>query len=281
MSVTWYSDEPPPDHDVPGWAWPLVLVRIVLLVALIAPCFLLLLTVRSIEKPLSGLRRPVSPWITYFVCRGALLIIGLKLVLRGQPMEGRGAIVANHSSWLDIFVLNATDCVYFVSKVEVASWAGIGALAKATGTVFITRDRKDAKSQADLFETRLLAGHRLLFFPEGTSTDGLRVLPFKSTLFAAFFAPSLRDEIRVQPVSVTYHAPSGQDPRFYGWWGDTGFGEHLLAVLASTRLGRIEVAYHAPLRVSEYADRKALAQAGEAAVRDDHGHANTLATAAS
>ena len=86
----------------------------------------------------------------------------------------------------------------------------------ATGTVFIKRDPSQARQQTQVFQDRLLAGHRLLFFPEGTSTDGQRVLPFKPTLFQAFFAPGLRDEISIQPVSVIYHAPPGEEPRFYG-----------------------------------------------------------------
>jgi lyso-ornithine lipid O-acyltransferase len=106
-----------------------------------------------------------------------------------------------------------------------------------------------------------------MFFPEGTSTDGQRILPFKSTLFAAFFAPDLRDLVQVQPVTVIWRAPSGADPRFYGWWGDMEFGGHLLSVLASPRQGSVEVVYHHPLRVADFPDRKALALACEGAVR--------------
>jgi lyso-ornithine lipid O-acyltransferase len=143
-------------------------------------------------------------------------------------MRERGAVVANHSSWMDIFALNARKRVYFVSKAEVARWPGIGWLARATGTVFINRDPKEARAQQTVFEARLKAGHKLLFFPEGTSTDGQRILPFKSTLFGAFFAPDLRDILWVQPVTVIYTAPPGEDPRFYAWWGDMSFGGHLL-----------------------------------------------------
>ena len=112
--------------------------------------------------------------------------IGLRMSVRGTPMSHPGAVVANHSSWLDIIVLNAAKRVFFVSKAEVSSWPGIGFLANITGTVFIRRERRDSKLQKNLFQTRLGLGHKLLFFPEGTSTDSLRVLPFKSTLFAAF-----------------------------------------------------------------------------------------------
>jgi 1-acyl-sn-glycerol-3-phosphate acyltransferase len=112
-----------------------------------------------------------------------------------------------------------------------------------------------------------LAGHKLLFFPEGSSTDGMRVLAFKSTLFQAFFSQKLEHAIHVQPVSVIYEAPKGQDPRFYGWWGDMDFGTHLVRVLAVRHQGRVRVVYHAPARVDAFADRKALAAWAEAQVR--------------
>jgi lyso-ornithine lipid O-acyltransferase len=228
------------------------------------------LLVRLAEWPLCGQRRPVTPYITQGVCKAAFAILRLPLVVRGQPMRGVGAIVANHSSWLDVFALNAADRVYFVAKSEVAGWPGIGWLARATGTVFIRRKVVDAKRQQALFERRLHAGHRLLFFPEGTSTDALRVLPFKSTLFAAFTAYHLKDDLCVQPVTVIYHAPSGHDPRHYGWWGDMDFAPHLVVTLAARRQGRVEVVFHDPLHVARFTDRKALAAACEAAVRSAH-----------
>nr|WP_153749174.1 lysophospholipid acyltransferase family protein [Rhodovulum strictum] len=230
-------------------------------------CLGLLLLVRLVERPLFGWHRPVTPFITQFVCRMAFVILGMRHSVRGRQMRERGAVVANHASWLDIFALNAKKRIYFVSKSEVAGWPGIGWLARATGTVFINRDRREAKAHSTLFEDRLKANHKLLFFPEGTSTDGLRVLPFKTTLFAAFFTPELRDILHIQPVSVIYTAPPGQHPAFYGWWADMGFGAHLLAVLAARPQGRVELVYHAPLRVADYPDRKALARACEEAVR--------------
>jgi 1-acyl-sn-glycerol-3-phosphate acyltransferase len=231
----------------------------------------LLLVLRLVERPLFGLNRPVTPWITRAVCRAALVILGLRLEVRGRPMRARGALVANHGSWLDIFVLNACDRIYFVSKSEVAGWPGIGWLARATGTVFIARKGAEALAQKAVFEARLRAGHRLMFFPEGTSTDGLRVLPFKPTLFAAFFEDGLRDILHIQPVTLRYHAPPGADPRFYGWWGGMAFGPHLLTLLAAPRRGRAEVVFHPPLAVADFAGRKALAAACEAAVRGGMG----------
>ncbi|MBC7138335.1 MAG: 1-acyl-sn-glycerol-3-phosphate acyltransferase [Defluviimonas sp.] len=264
--VTWRAETPPAAPRIGALGWLLVAARAPLLALVTYGGLVLLLVLRLPERAAFGLGRPVTPFIAQGVCRAALAILGIGLDVRGRPMQGRGGIVANHSSWLDIFTLNACDRVYFVSKAEVARWPGIGWLARATGTLFIARDPREARAQQDLFEARLRAGHRLLFFPEGTSTDGRRVLPFKPTLFAAFFSDGLA-ELQIQPVTVIYHAPRGEDPRFLAWWGDMAFGPHLLRLLASRRRARAEVIFHAPLAVADFAGRKPLCAAAEAAVR--------------
>jgi len=270
---SWNSDDAPDPIELGVLGWGLVVLRGLPLAILVFGGLMILLMVRLIERPLYGVRRPITPFISQFVCRHAFRILGIGFRASGELMTQRGAVVANHSSWLDIFALNARKRVYFVSKAEVANWPGIGWLARATGTVFIERDRKKAREQTKLFEERLSGGHKLLFFPEGTSTDNLRVLPFKSTLFAAFFTDELRDFMYVQPVSVIFHAPKGQPDRFYGWWGDMDFAPHLLKTLGARRQGSVELIYHAPARVSDFANRKELASYCEEAVR----HAHSLA----
>lgn len=273
--MTWGGDIDPPRVAIVPSRWPVIGVRLCLLVPLLCTGLAVMLVLRLIERPLFGLRRPVTPFVTQGVCRLALMIVGVRVKVRGRPMTKPGAIVANHASWLDIFVLNAADRVYFVSKAEVAAWPGIGWLARATGTVFIRRDRRDSALHKLLFEARLRAGHRLLFFPEGTSSDSLRVLPFKSTLFEAFFAPALREFLYIQPVSVAYHPPQGQDRRLYGWWGNMDFGAHLLVVLAQARRGQVDLVFHPALEVAAFPDRKQLAMAAQTAVQQgfDAAHA--------
>jgi 1-acyl-sn-glycerol-3-phosphate acyltransferase len=270
MSQTWDSNQSPDPVIIGPLGWVRVVVRGLILGTLVFGCLILLLLVRLIERPLFGLHRPVTPHITQFVCRNAFRVLGMGFSTRGALMKQRGAVVANHTSWLDIFALNARKRVYFVSKSEVAGWPGIGWLARATGTVFIERNPKRARQQTELFEERLMAGHKLLFFPEGTSTDGLRVLPFKTTLFAAFFNDHLHNDMFIQPVTVIYRAPEGEPDRFYGWWGDMDFASHLLKTLAAPRQGTVELIYHAPLRVADFPDRKALATAAGAMVRAGH-----------
>ena len=226
-----------------------------------------LLVLRLIEAPLFAPRRPITPFVTQWVCRVTFPILGMLRVVHGTPLQGPGAMVANHGSWLDVFALNAAARIYFVAKSEVHGWAGIGWLARATGTVFIARRGMEARDHKDLLEQRLKDGHQLLFFPEGTSTDARRILPFKSSLFAAFMDPDLAPTLLIQPVTVVYRPPAGIDPRFYGWWGDMGFAEHLLQVLAAARQGMVEVTYHDPVAVADFADRKALARHCESVIR--------------
>jgi lyso-ornithine lipid O-acyltransferase len=159
------------------------------------------------------------------------------------------------------------DRVYFVSKAEVAAGpASAGWRGRRAPSSLRARAPRPRKQQA-LFERRLKAGHRLLFFPEGTSTDSIRMLPFKSTLFAAFFSDELRDALHVQPVSIVYHAPGGADVRFYGWWAQMDFGSSLARILAQPRQGRIEVFFHESVAINAFADRKALSAHCERVIR--------------
>ena len=255
--------------------WGIAILRVVPMFVVIFGGLSILLLLRIFEKPLFGHNRPVTPFLTQAVCKISLRILGIKHHIVGRPMTNTGAVVANHSSWLDIFTLNAAQRVYFVSKSEVAAWPGIGWLARATGTVFIKRDRRQAKLQRDVLSSRLQAGHKLLFFPEGTSTDGRQVLPFKSTLFAALFEQNLKSDIHVQPVSVVYKAPKGCDERFYGWWGDMAFDTHFLLTLSTWRQGRVEVIFSPPVAIAEFSSRKELSKHLEIQVSSAHQQATS------
>lgn len=264
--TTWGYDQPDRLDPAPGgWRLAVAALRGGLIVLVLVLGLALLLLLRLVERPLFGLHRPWTPFITQAVCRAALRIMGLRLRIEGQALRGPGAVVANHTSWLDIFVLNATQRVYFVSKDDVRGWPGIGILARATGTIFIRRDRREAAFQAKLLEQRLQAGHRLLIFPEGTSTDGRRLLPFRAALFGAFAGAGVPG-MQVQPLSVCYTAPAGKEPRFFGWWGPQGFADSLIRVLAAVPQGRVTVVQHPPVAVEGTA-RKALAAQCEQAVR--------------
>ena len=159
----WLQDRMRPVEITP-LGWLRVIWRGAVLGGLTYGGLVVLLALRLVERPLFGEARPWTPHITQGVCRAAFAILRIGYVMRGEPMTTPGAMVANHASWLDIFSLNAAARVYFVAKSEVAAWAGIGWLARATGTVFIARKGGQAKRQQEMLEARLRAGHALLFF---------------------------------------------------------------------------------------------------------------------
>jgi len=203
--------------------------------------------------------------------RLGLGLCGLRLRVEGRPVSA-GALVANHSSWLDILALRAVRLVYFVAKSEVADWPGVGFITRVTGTVFIERKRAEAKRQEEVLLERIAARQVLCIFPEGTSTDGLRVLPFKSSLFSAFFHEDHGADVLVQPVSLRYVRGRADLPEsFYGWWGTMGFESHIWDVLCRSRRGEVRVVFHEPVRAADFRDRKALAE--HCARRVGEGHA--------
>jgi 1-acyl-sn-glycerol-3-phosphate acyltransferase len=267
VSVTWRGLPSPPPRALAPRDRLRVARRLALLALAIGATLAAFLPVRALERPLHGARRPWTPRIKRAGFRVTLAILGVRWRATGRPFRGLGAQVANHTGWLDIWALNAASEVTFVSKAEVRQWPVMGWMAAVSGTVFISRRRGEAASQQAMLAERLAAGDTLAFFPEGTSTDGRRVLPFKSTLFATFLAPGL-EAARVQPVTLAYRAPEGERADLYGWWGDMSLVPHLVEVLAVPRRGEVEIVFHEPVAVRDHPDRKALAALCEAAVRD-------------
>ena len=237
------------------------------MLALIYGALLVFFVVRICELPWG---RPVTPRITKAVCRGCLRILGIGLKQQGDALQRPGAVVSNHASWLDIFTLSASQPACFVARRDVGNWFGIGILARATGSVFIERDPRQAAKQCKDLANRLACGDKVLIFPEGTSTDGMRVVQFKSTLFAAFFEPDTRDRLYIQPVTLRYFPPTGEDPRLYAWWGDMDFGPHLWSILTAPSGGVAKLILHPPEKVGNFANRKVLARHCEAVVAQGH-----------
>lgn len=264
--MNWMEDELAAPPTTMG-TWVRFAARGAVFISICAICLLILVVLRQFERLIWGARRPLTSYLVQFVCRCFFGVTGIRHKVSGTPMVEKGVVVSNHSSWIDIFSLAVAKRIFYVSKAEVRGWPGIGILARATGTIFINRDRREAKLHQQVLSERLRLGHKLLFFPEGTSTDSIHILPFKTTLFASLFDPELHDTMYVQPVTLVYRAPKDQDRRFYGWWGDMGFGEHLVTVFGARHQGMVEVIYHPALKVEDFADRKALSHACEALVR--------------
>ncbi len=236
------------------------------------PLFLVLRGVDALAERVAG--RPVlglGPAVVQVWAAQALPALGLAYVQHGTPMRTGGAYVANHSSWIDIVALQRAAAPFLVSKAEVRAWPGIGFIGHAIGTMFIDRRPAESKRQEAELLARLSRGDRMAIFPEGTSTDGQRLLPFKSALFGVFFAPELDGRVAVQPVTIRYRPPSGLPAAFYGWWGDMAFADHIRDVMARSRGGVVELTFHPPLAPSGTAGRKALAERAAAAVREGFG----------
>ncbi|GEO38435.1 1-acyl-sn-glycerol-3-phosphate acyltransferase [Skermanella aerolata] len=192
-------------------------------------------------------------------------ILGFQVDVAGQPAaEGPTLVVSNHSSYLDIIVLGSLIRGSFVAKTEVGGWPFFGLLAKLQHTVFVDRKVRNAGVHRDDIKSRLEAGDTLILFPEGTSSDGNRTLPFKTALFSVASLKVDGRPVMVQPVSVTAvdldGIPLGRSMRpFYAWYGDMELAPHLWQMV---RLGRItiRVEFHEPVTVERFGSRKALAE---------------------
>lgn len=277
--MTTWNGHPPPDLPPAGPVGRLAgLLRLAAFLAATALALGPFLAGRSL-RGWFGRRVTFHFRIAQIWSRLGLWLCGLRWTVRGQPVAA-GALVANHASWLDICALRAVGLMYFVAKSEVADWPLAGFIARITGTIFIERNRNHAKQQEEVLRQRIAHDQLLIFFPEGTSTDGLRVLPFKSSLFSAFFVDHQAADLWVQPVTLRYTpAPgSGLPPDMYGWWGDMELGAHVWAVMCRSFGGSAEVIFHQPVRPADFPDRKALARhcwsevARELAGSGPHGH---------
>lgn len=207
-------------------------------------------------------------------------LVGIRVVRRGEPYrKGACLIVANHTSWLDIPVIASLEPCSFVAKSEVAGWPFFGTLAKLQRTVFVERERRTRTTHSrNEIHSRIAEGDRLVLFPEGTSSDGNRVLPFKSALMSVAQLTIVNgeedreDDLVVQPLSVAYTKlygmPMGRYFRpFFAWYGDMELFPHLWEAFS---LGPIEVIaeFHEPVTIREIGNRKALAAYCEARCRE-------------
>jgi 1-acyl-sn-glycerol-3-phosphate acyltransferase len=227
------------------------------------------------------LDRKLSVAVPFFFHKMLCRILGVRVVVHGRRHRRSAVLfIANHSSWLDIPVMSAVIPASFVAKSEIQGWPIFGFLAKLQRTVFVERERRSRTAESrDVLVQRLEGGDNLILFPEGTSSDGNRILPFKSALFgAAEIEVPRRDGSRgpvvVQPVTVTYTKlqgmPIGRDYRpFFTWFGDMELVPHLLQALGFGPI-TAEVEFHAPLTVAEAGSRKALARHCETVIRAGH-----------
>ena len=204
-------------------------------------------------------------------------LIGVKINIVGKRASHTPLmIVSNHVSWLDISVITASAPVVFIAKQEVAGWPIFGLLAKLQRTVFVNRNQRQKTADVNAeIARRLSGGDPVVLFGEGTSSDGNRVLEFRSALIGATreaVAQGKKDgRVYIQPLSIAYTGllglPLGRQHRpLIAWYGDFELVPHLAAVL---RQGSIDVTltWGAPMEVDGNSDRKTTTRALENEVR--------------
>jgi 1-acyl-sn-glycerol-3-phosphate acyltransferase len=222
-----------------------------------------------------GLRLQRS--IPHFYHRILCTLIGVRIREVGRRSTASPALIlSNHVSWLDICVISALTPVVFVAKSEVAGWPVFGWLAKLQRTIFINRRARHQTGAATReIAGRLLGGDAVVLFAEGTSSDGIRVLPFRSSLVGAIHHAlgnsTHHSHITVQPMSLAYvrfgGVPIGRALRErVAWYGDADLIPHLFHVLSSGAVD-VTVSWGEAVAYDMSADRKAIARDAEKSVR--------------
>jgi 1-acyl-sn-glycerol-3-phosphate acyltransferase len=215
-----------------------------------------------------------------FLCR----LLGIRVRVVGVPVLDRPTLmIGNHTSWADILAIGSVVPVAFVAKSEVRQWPVVGLIAYLQRTVFVDRKRRQQTGDAisDMVQ-RLKENVPVLLFAEGTSSDGNRVLPFRSALVGAVRDASehetLRQGVTIQPLSICYTGvqglPLGRQHRYLtAWYGDLDLMPHLKEVLARGAIDAV-VTFGEPIAPDAQADRKVLTKRLEDTVR--HITATTL-----
>lgn len=199
-------------------------------------------------------------WFARLYWRGVARILGVHVRVIGKRATARPVLfVVNHCSWTDIAALGAVLPACFVAKGDIAHWPVISWIAKLGRTVFVSRSRKTVEREQQILERRMAAGDNIILFPEGTTSDGNRVLPFAAAFLALAFSPA---RPTVQPVTLVYDRLDGlpvrraDRPRI-AWYGDMDLAPHFLQLARHRRL-RATILFGTPVPPGAYESRKAL-----------------------
>jgi 1-acyl-sn-glycerol-3-phosphate acyltransferase len=199
-------------------------------------------------------------------------LLGVRVRVLGAVATGTTGrpvvFVSNHSSWVDVPVAGGILDGRFVAKGDIARWPLVSTIARLGRTVFVSRQRGSTARERDVMRQLLAQGDSLILFPEGTTSDGSRVMPFRSSFFAATEAGNAATPAvlpLIQPVSVVYDRldglPAGRASRpLFAWYGDMDIASHFWRLTQHVGL-RATVLLHAPIEPEHFADRKALSQA--------------------
>lgn len=206
---------------------------------------------------------PAKVWLPLLYWRGCCRCLGLSVRVVGAPMvQGEPVIfVGNHTSWLDIPALGATLPACFIAKGEVGTWPVISVIARLGRTVFVSRKAAGAARENADIRRRLQQGDNLILFPEGTTSDGARVMPFRSAFLAV-----AESEVphRLQPFTLVYDRldflPARRaDRALFAWFGDMELASHFNRIARHRGL-RATLVLHPPIDPKAGLSRKQLAQ---------------------
>lgn len=229
----------------------------------------------SVQWLLDKLHLPGAGAIGVHYYRALCAVLRLRVSVVGEPVHERAVLfVSNHVSWADILVIGSIAPVAFVAKREVADWPIVGVAARLQRTVFVDRTRRHQTGEAvGEIVKRLASGLSVVLFAEGTSSDGNRVLAFRSALVGAVKEASARAGrgILIQQMSIGYTGqhgiPMGRQHRpLVAWYGDLDFMPHIKDFIARGAVDAV-VSYGDPVEADGTADRKAMAKSLEGAVR--------------
>jgi 1-acyl-sn-glycerol-3-phosphate acyltransferase len=184
-------------------------------------------------RRIHGIRRPAYAFRSRVLrvwARALVRVLAVRVTASGTPPAGPFFLVSNHLGYLDVIVLGSQVPCVFVARGDLASWPLAGRLTRSAGTVFIDRgNKRDIPRAIGRIADVLADGAGVLVFPEGTSSGGAGVLPFRASLLDV----PARDGIPVSWAAVSYEATPGEPPphRTVCWWGGMPFGSHALALL--------------------------------------------------
>lgn len=245
-------DDAPRDAAISFAGW----CRIIGKVSVVALVLLILLPLHGLVR----LFRISSPFPRMFLATTAYMC-GVRVRSIGTALRRDVFLVANHISWLDIPVLCGRNGAAFVSKGEVASWPLIGWLAKINHTIFVDRsDRKGVADQINEVREALIDRWAITVFPEGTTGDGVSLLPFKTSLLKVLEPPP--PGVMVQPVALDYGAVATE----IAWVGDEPFFSYTARLLARKGSYRVFVHFLEPFDPATVGGRKAVAKRAEAKI---------------
>lgn len=207
----------------------------------------------------SALRRR-NPWARRFL-GGVARLVGMRISVRGPVPQGRAFLIANHVSWMDILALAHVSGTAFVAHDGLAQIGWLKRLCELNGTIFIARSRRGTvRDQIGQIRDALDKRPILTIFPEGTTSDGVEILPFKSALLSAL--TPIPPGVAVHPVRLYY----GRDARAIAWVGEEPGLRNYLRVAARREPVPLTVDFRPALTPAELADRKTIAAAAFAAI---------------